>query len=261
MINHARTLLLNKKGSSRPGANFFLEEFVEPSFMPTVLPGYLTALHDALFGRDTDDGFINFRLRQYMLVLHNTEFVSYVTGLDPRITYANKPSPEVQRSSTNAVALNAEGEDIAIAFEGAATNRDARVVLRWVLEVPDGSSAKVTFEPTNKFAVYSVTCGGQMSSLIPLYPYMKYSVRIINPTIPVSAKWELSVFQPPTAGLNDVMAALEKMDPAVLSQLFAGSTPYSTFKDLWNKHNLLPYRLSGVLLAWVYRVEALRTNG
>src|SRR5512137_2784346 len=107
MINHARTLLLNKDGNKRPGADFYLEEFVDPSFRALSYSQELTELRAVLVGRSPDDGYLNFRLRQYMTLLDSTEFVSYVTALDKRITYTGQ-SPDVQRSYNKATALQAE---------------------------------------------------------------------------------------------------------------------------------------------------------
>lgn len=40
----------------------------------------------------------------------------------------------------------------------------------------------------------------------------------------------------------------------------AATEPYKTFYNLTFKHFALPYRISGIVLAFIYRLEALRTH-
>jgi hypothetical protein len=84
VLNHVRTLLLNMAPGSAvyPG-----EEAVPSAFRPLALPTYLQAIRAKLFGTDPDKAMMNYRLRQYMTILHATQLEKYVTALDQRITY------------------------------------------------------------------------------------------------------------------------------------------------------------------------------
>lgn len=78
LINHARTLLLNKAASATQG------EYIDPEFLPQTLPEWLTNIYRCIF-----DGVVDpeMRIRQIMQILHLTELRDYVLELDPRITY------------------------------------------------------------------------------------------------------------------------------------------------------------------------------
>jgi hypothetical protein len=85
MINHARTLLLNKANDTYlPGV--IGEEYMPP-YSPVKLPSYLMTSRKILFGTDPDKVFLNFRLHELMNLIHQTELGEFVFALDNRITY------------------------------------------------------------------------------------------------------------------------------------------------------------------------------
>ena len=63
-------------------------------------------------------------------------------------------------------------------------------------------------------------------------------------------------------GIDSPLAnILNSFNGPFMSQLFSAQTPYSTFQQLFNQNAYFQYRLSGVLLAFVYRAEDLLNNG
>ncbi len=69
--------------------------------------------------------------------------------------------------------------------------------------------------------------------------------------------WKISTFNKPVDDLSDLLSTLVAQSQH-LESLFIGSAPFDVFKKLWERELLLPYRLSGLLLAFIYSVEALR---
>lgn len=86
MINYIRTLLLNRSrdGASpdEPG-----EEYIPSSFRERALTTDLQLAHTILLGSDSDRLFRNYRLRQLLTLLHNSEYGYLATAADPRVTY------------------------------------------------------------------------------------------------------------------------------------------------------------------------------
>lgn len=87
MINHARTLLLNRRARDNHITADTAAEFVPAEFFPVNLTNELRLLRRVLFGSNPDQRFINLRIRELMGYVHQTEFAHYVYDLDPRVTY------------------------------------------------------------------------------------------------------------------------------------------------------------------------------
>lgn len=84
MVNHFRTLLLNKKaGDIAHEAG----EYVSTSFVPTKLPYALQQAYDALFRLASTSEELNVLAHKYMTAVHSSQFGAYVTELDNRLTY------------------------------------------------------------------------------------------------------------------------------------------------------------------------------
>ena len=86
MINHVRTLLLNRGRDGTPRTSPG-EEYVPPTFAPRALTTPLRTAFTTLYGGDPDRLMLNYRLRQLTALLHSTELEEYVLAKDPRVTY------------------------------------------------------------------------------------------------------------------------------------------------------------------------------
>ena len=260
MINEVRTLLLNRAGASRPGPDFFLEEYVDPAFVPVPLPSQLLSVHNLLLGADSDDAALNFRLKQYMQVLHATEFEKYVLALDPRITY------QLDRSVLDAVfepvvsALNAAAQASRLEIVGALFRPSVQTRLKydWVVKALS-SSVLETSLLTPALSVSTVISDDKgLSTPASLAGQRNMFVRV-GMTVTTGAEWSISLLDKPVTDLAALLAGITAGQNA-LEVLFSADEPFNTFGELWHEHPYLQYRLSGLLLAYVYRVEALRRH-
>lgn len=86
MINHARTLLLNRTSKNYiPGS--LGEEYIPPDYEAVDLPTHIATARKIIFGANPDPEFVNFRLCELLSLIHNTELAEFVYALDPRVTY------------------------------------------------------------------------------------------------------------------------------------------------------------------------------
>lgn len=85
MINHARTLLLNRPASYFNGVA--MSEYIDPLFKPVDLPVGLQAFRDILFTPGIDKFSENYIAAKLMQLLHAPELVDYTLAYDPRFTY------------------------------------------------------------------------------------------------------------------------------------------------------------------------------
>lgn len=86
MINHARTLLLNR---TRSGTHYTDPgyEYIPQDYRPSRLPENLQAIRNVLFGSTPDSYFLNFRAHELLSYIHGTDLRSFIYDLDPRVTY------------------------------------------------------------------------------------------------------------------------------------------------------------------------------
>jgi len=83
MINHCRTLLLNKARAENDPSG----EFIPKEFSPVALTGALKDVYSVLFEGEASRDVNNRRVRYYMSLLHVPEFRKYLKWYDERLTY------------------------------------------------------------------------------------------------------------------------------------------------------------------------------
>lgn len=76
----------------------------------------------------------------------------------------------------------------------------------------------------------------------------------------IVAQWYVVTTAPPLPAVTTLIPILEMLGEPVFLDLFGvkPAAPYETFKNLWFDHPLPAYKLSGLVLALIYRAEELR---
>ena len=71
--------------------------------------------------------------------------------------------------------------------------------------------------------------------------------------------WTVSARANPAPAITSVLPNLEFLGEPTYLELFgvAPEEPYKTFQNLWEDHPLPAYRLSGMVLAFIYRMNEL----
>ncbi len=260
MINHARTLLLNLPGPHLPSPTLPGDVYI-PAFSPLDLASDLQAVRAVLFGQDPDyEGMLQ-RAAQYMAVLHSTEHVAHALALDSRVTYDPFDSG-VGAWPYGASVEWREGADAAEVVSATAEAEPfvGRARLRWLVTATGAAAVQVTSGQYAPARDVSVTFNGGLSSDIPL-PLSSAALRITTGTgslIP-GQTWSVSLLRrvsPDVAGVLTALAATS------LSSLFvrAELEPVKTFRNMVYASDQQVLRLSGVLLALIYRMEDLRSG-
>lgn len=257
MFNHARTLLLNVSGSNRPGADFPGEEAVPSAYAAFAFSSTLAKMRRILFGSSPDRVTLNYRLRQYLTLLHATELEEYVLSLDSRVTYwpcsrsdfvANIFGVTVSALSDSNKALYIQGEVQADDTTGCSRTS-------WRVEVIDGATAKVDRDtPPSDSSVQSYSVSSGLSSPVALTGSGLYCR--FKPD--VGSAWVVEATARPQRELGDIVETLQQsLSDDDLTFLFGSqpAEPYKTFRNLWLLHEWLAYRLGGLLLAVVYRSD------
>lgn len=257
VVNHVRTLLLNRSGRGRPSPNYYLEEFIEPDFAPVRLPSVLQEVGAALVEPGSDNAFANFRCQQYTRLLHATEFAQYVYALDPRVTYIHEL--QVRKAS---VKVNGVNTDAALTFAGSisADVGNPRLINNWTVEASSPLDILTTHRQSQETADTVVEFDTGVSSAFAMAGQTNFFSQIRAASCDAGDRWEVESFSEPEDDLTDVQIRLESLSAEALADLFPVRGHYPIFEKLWTRHALLSYRMSGLLLAFAYRAEEVRVG-
>ena len=262
MINHGRTLLLNRKGAGRPPLTDFLEEYVPTDFSALSLPSGLQVVHDRLVPPGADDPFANLLMHAYMQLLHSTDLEDDLLALDPRITYDLARTAVESRAQTTYYSSVA-GTTLIFSGQVSASMKTPQLSMEWTLEAVTANRVKAVRVPTGATLYTDVTVTDNTTSPIALPDQRDYTACAGNlpGALPVGAQWDIRTFVVPHVDASEILAGLDAMGDEALLALFPSREPYLTYKRLWQEHVYAEYRLGGVLLAFIYRAEEVRTGG
>jgi hypothetical protein len=254
VVNHVRTLLLNLPAS----ATTLMGEYVPPSFQTVALPLYLQQARSLLFGPRADAAMLDYRLRQYMAMLHATELAEFVTVQDPRITYT--PGDRAMADFDFAPSVQAVGNGYTLYVIGDRPLAiDGRMTFSWQVKLIGGPAVAVTRRsPSQGYAEHQISYVSGLSTEFPLdgSPLLAR----FNAGIPAGATWIVDCLAAPAKDPGQVAADFGVAGANILGGLFGGATaePYTTWSNLWHSDQPLPYRLGAVLLAVAARTDEVR---
>jgi hypothetical protein len=259
MINHGRTLLLNRAGDKRPDPTYFLEDYVPTDFRPVKLPDALSRVYEALIGQ-ADDAYANYQVWIVLRAIHATEYAGALTDLDPRITYLRERNvPDfgfrVLTTDRPAIEIHPSAQFYQPALRW-------KLYHRWLMTMGAASLMLVTDMTGEGVTQQIVTGTAGLTDPIVLTGRDNLSVRLGSYPVPLGAHWDLQGILQPSTGLTQIVTALERLGSLVEEEILGSNeAPYPTFKKLWKEHILLHYRLAGYMLGYIYKVEEVRTNG
>lgn len=111
MINHTRTLLLNRRQYPTPDLPSG-EEVIDPQFSPMALYGSIYQLHETLMPIALSRDEANFRAFCYMQLLHAPDWNQYAIRFDDRITYNIKDNYYMNEISAGRLNYQFDGNRI-----------------------------------------------------------------------------------------------------------------------------------------------------
>lgn len=120
---------------------------------------------------------------------------------------------------------------------------------------------RLTTEVNDIFVVenYSTTIGGELVLERPAGMNVLALLSAEDVIDSVTAAWRVTVRANPTSALITALPNLEFLGEPLYLELFGvkPAEPYATFLNLWETHPLPAYRLSGIVLAFIYRLNEL----
>lgn len=257
MFNHVRTLLLNRSGDKVPGATFLGEEPVPVQYRQRPLSSGVESLRRVLFGSNPDRAGLNYRLRQFMPLLHAGPWRDHVTALDSRITYNPLRTSDLFASAVfQPVAIPVLGTTELPVWLGSEQNPDShgRLFHEWLVKITDESTATVyrrTLPVTT--SVQEFTVSNQLSSPISLTG-SGYSIRCRGVA---GSYWVIRVYVRPQQTISDLRLRLRQGNEASLAAVLdlEPGEPFKTFREMWRRGQETTTQMAGVLLALAYTMH------
>lgn len=245
MINHARTLLVNVSGELQPQYGIAYDAYI-PKYDKLALRGDLALVYKSMFGNKPDYQGLCFRVAQCLSTISSTPYSRYLYALDSRITYdfsayRSDVFPEV-------VAKRSTGDTLTITGQYSIPEAEGRADALWQIKWSDGVGSVTSTEGRD------TTIDFNKSLRLPNSNLFVESSSVVD-----GEQWDIR-FRDIPHNFSGVMDRLLDSDKVVAS-LFGSSVsePFSTFYAL-TTHAMFPYRASGLLLAYVYKLEEQRLN-
>jgi hypothetical protein len=260
MINHARTLLLNPQAGQNFNPSIIGEEFMPSDYVYVEIPRRLNRVRDILFGNNADRAMKNYRLREVMALLHSTELDQHVRELDSRITYLPTRNDVFEAAFGTSITSNhSVASSYLIVENEELTTSSGRLSEHWTVTVDSPATSATIVRHTPLASSHSTSISSPQTDSIAL-PGSDLTAQITNPI--AGHSYDIKSLKRPARNLAYIAGQLQTgMGAAAEAELFYKAVePYSTFENLWFKNPHLPYKLGGLLLALIYRLEDFR-NG
>jgi hypothetical protein len=264
MFNHARTLLLNISGSNSPDVSYLGEELVPADYEAVTFPSFIENVRRPIFGADPDRAMLNYRIRQLLISIDDTDLQQYIIDLDNRITYTLGEDTTFAKHETWAPVITRYGgtEDDIATVGGNSERPDftGRMFYQFNVSIPSSVLIQIYREtPPLKSQNLDLALTSGLSAPYDLF-YTGHTV-YVN-TTNTDAAWSISGYLRPQISLAEIAAQLDSVGDDVLTELFGTKRiePWNTFRNLWYDHPELPYKMGGLILALIYRTDAVRMN-
>lgn len=261
MLNHARTLLLNISYEKFAANNYLGGELIDKGFRKVTYPTFIEKVRNALFGESPDRNMLEYRVKQLMTLLHASPLRNYVTDLDPRVSYDLTWDSFIKNNVFKPKITALSGTEVdALGILGEPSIPDAKGLTTFEFEVDilTGTTVRVKCVKGIPYQIiHNFTLTNNRSDTLPLR-YTGYSF-VMNTDNP-GAGWRVSIVNRPRYDMTVLLSGLESIGDTNCKNVFGNISeePFKTFWTIWENRKEDPLRLSAFLLAYVYRMEALR---
>jgi hypothetical protein len=271
MINHARTLLLNRPADYFEGIPY--SEYAPPSFTPVALSTDLRRIHEILIPKGLDKTGENYTAAAIMRVLHAPEIVPYLELLDNRFTYLDSVEALV-RTTDDPVDIDVAQStdcDCTPHYSVDGRNYPDAIVLsgqhQWTLSPTDSDRIQVAYTRGSEEILF-VTNGTTKTTPIELLPgYLSVYLDVPTTRLTGSFRYIVTTNLAVPYNIGERQTELDQYlaRPGAEENLFddvAGfESTMTELRDTWRNSTEVTLRYSVAAVAWIYQIEGLRQNG
>jgi len=270
MVNHFRTLLLNREPSIASFPAYYLEEYEPVDFRPLSLPNDLLTVRRALFGENSDRLYENFRAAQYIALLAGSSLSEYLTTFDPRVTLVAKESLFQPLSAWRIYNTNNQTVTWQLLGDARVCN-DTQLERKWRIRLLTSSTLYIAHDQTTTTVSYEWDShpGLRISKPVALpgtelFFSFSEGYSFLDNDGPLA---ELTIVRRPALSCVNIYERVSSLPAEILNNVFSvyhgdgQQEPLLTFRNCFMEHPSVIYRFGGLLLAYVYRLQRLLTTG
>lgn len=273
MINHARTLLLNKSdgvaglSSGKVGA-----ELVDAAFAPLRLPKGLSDVRSVLLPPNYSDYQVNCTLGYIMRLLHMPDLVTYTLLLDKRYTYDFGSDFVTQLRDNPVTTTTTKTGSCDLLLQTIYKSNDKPDQLgnatTWTLTYKPsmGDTLQISRDDVNTVQTITPIFNNKIANIV-LIPD-RLTIRITAPTGVLTGSFDyiVSVYDLVEANIPKWLASFEHMSLRydINSLLFKAWGPYVSecraLQYVWLHANESLLKTGAFILGYVYQCERIRRN-
>lgn len=281
-VNHAVTLLKNNRTlKSAGGTTCGQAIFTDPRHRTLAVPSNIQKVLDIWFGIDPERCYFDYRMFLLLQVLHSTEYAGLVLDRWPRTTYDLQDSTLLDAGfgGSSIVPLQPIGADvaqIAVIGEPVPDHQKGRLQAAWVVRIvpaddlwggaypgPWGGGRAVTITNLADGVTLPGTVGETsfpLHSTTPTEEVLRIYFATSTGQVPEGV-FTITALARPSENLPEIERRIRALGDDVLADLFSSSPEVDLGRKLFEQHFTIAYRLTGVVMALVFKLEELRQQG
>ena len=252
---------MNRPTSQRKDSTFPGEEMVPDGYDPPELSGQTLSVWRSLFGADPDRAYLNFRLRQYLGMIHSGDLARYADRFGTKLTYISPDGPwfnddSLFRAPYVEQRQVTDSRTAVLVFSGrpAADDAAGRIHQTWWIAVAADSISYLRTDVNEESDYVAVSFPDGMSQPVPL-PGSGLSVSA--PELAVSRAFEVELLARPNKDLTVVLAEAARMVGGGDLFFRAADPAGDGLLQIWKRRYETPVRLAALVLALAHNIEAL----
>lgn len=254
MINHVRTLLLNRGREGHPLTEYG-EEYVSPSFIPRVLNRPMQTVRTMLFGSKPDRLFLNYRMRQIMELMHATPLAEDILADDSRITYLPFKDDLFDQAFQPQI-THIAGPDVRVHVTGSHVVNMSSGLSRQLWDIKVTATGEATIQKRYGHRESLVASfAGDIGIVLP-----GSQIRVFLHNAPVGYFMQVAAAARPEQDISQVLTSIVgSLGDGGLSDIFPMNAPdpVATWHRIWLNHNMAAMRYTALLLSVAYRTAQL----
>jgi hypothetical protein len=255
MINHFRTLLLNRKRDFRPVYGDHGEEYIPEEFEQLELPADLVRIRNVLLGEYGDPLYENYRMAQYLTLIHtHATLWQYIVEHDDRITYDINAWQFSRLKEAITVSPNSNTEmELRVMGKPTADDEIGRISFSYIIGTSAGPSVDIHNVKDHLKHAEDISITDQVSTTFPIGNGMTGQLLIPAGSWAEDMVFHVMALVEPSYSLGDIYNILDTRAAQYINPIMREQD--EILQDLWRNGHGITDTLGAALVGYVNEVH------